>query len=42
MTEKQEKKLFKLLTDIDFTTFYLWTLKKIEKDKLVKAKRFNK
>ena len=36
MTEKQEEKLFKLLTDI------LWTLKKIKKDKVIRAKRFNK
>ena len=36
MTEKQEEKLFKLLTDI------LWTLKKIKKDKVVRAKRFNR
>ena len=36
MTEKQEEKLFKLLTDI------LWTLKKIKKDKVVRAKNFNK
>ena len=36
MTEKQEEKLFKLLTDI------LWTLKKIKKDKVVRSKRFNK
>ena len=36
MTGKQEEKLFKLLTDI------LWELKKIKKDKVVRAKRFNK
>ena len=36
MTEKQEERLFKLLTDI------LWTLKKIKQDKVVRAKRFNK
>tara|TARA_R100000030_G_scaffold90281_1_gene74874 strand:- start:24 stop:128 length:105 start_codon:yes stop_codon:yes gene_type:complete len=34
MTEKQEEKLFKLLTDI------LWQLKKIKKEKVVKAKKF--
>lgn len=34
MTEKQEEKLFKLLTDI------LWQLKKIKKDKVVRAKKF--
>ena len=34
MTEKQEKKLFELLTDI------LWQLKKIKKEKVVKAKKF--
>jgi len=36
MTGKQEEKLFKLLTDI------LWELKKIKRDKVVRAKRFNK
>ena len=36
MTEKQEEKLFKLLTDI------LWELKKIKRDKVVRAKNFNK
>ena len=36
MTEKQEERLFKLLTDI------LWTLKKIKQDKVVRAKRFNR
>ena len=36
MTVKQEEQLFKLLTDI------LWTLKKIKKDKVVRAKSFNK
>ena len=36
MTGKQEEKLFKLLTDI------LWTLKKMKKYKVVRAKRFNK
>ena len=36
MTGKQEEKLFKLLTDI------LWTLKKIKKDKVVRAKNFNR
>ena len=36
MTEKQEEKLFKLLTDI------LWTLKKIKKDRVVRVKKFNK
>ena len=36
MKEKQEEKLFKLLTDI------LWTLKKIKKDRVVRAKRFNR
>ena len=36
MTEKQEEKLFKLLTDI------LWELKKIKRHKVVRAKRFNK
>jgi len=35
MTGKQEKELFKLLTDI------LWALKKIKQDKVVRAKRFN-
>ena len=35
MTEKQEKRLFELLTDI------LWTLKKIKKDRIVRAKKFN-
>ena len=34
MTKKQEEQLFKLLTDI------LWTLKKIKKDKVVRAKNF--
>ena len=34
MTGKQEEQLFKLLTDI------LWTLKKIMKDKVVRAKKF--
>ena len=34
MTEKQEKQLFELLTDI------LWTLKKMRKDKVVRAKKF--
>ena len=34
MTEKQEEKLFKLLTDI------LWTLRKMKKDKVVRAKKF--
>ena len=34
MTEKQEEKLFKLLTDI------LWTLKKMKRDKVVRAKNF--
>ena len=34
MTEKQEERLFKLLTDI------LWTLKKIKRDKVVRAKNF--
>ena len=34
MTEKQEKQLFKLLTDIH------WTLKKMKKDKVVRAKNF--
>ena len=34
MTEKQEKQLFKLLTDI------LYTLKKMKKDKVVRAKKF--
>ena len=36
MKVKQEEKLFKLLTDI------LWELKKIKRDKVVRAKRFNK
>ena len=36
MTEKQEEKLFKLLTDI------LWVLKKTKKDRVVRAKKFNK
>jgi hypothetical protein len=36
MTEKQEEKLFKLLTDI------LWVLKKTKKDRVVRAKRFNR
>ena len=36
MTGKQEEQLFKLLTDI------LWILKKIKKDKVVRAKRFNR
>ena len=34
MTEKQEERLFKLLTDI------LWTLKKMKRDKVVRAKNF--
>ena len=34
MIGKQEEQLFKLLTDI------LWTLKKIKKDKVVRAKKF--
>ena len=34
MTGKQEKQLFKLLTDI------LWTLKKMKKDKVMRAKKF--
>ena len=34
MTGKQEEQLFKLLTDI------LMTLKKIKKDKVVRAKNF--
>tara|TARA_Y100000593_G_scaffold50348_1_gene94860 strand:+ start:353 stop:457 length:105 start_codon:yes stop_codon:yes gene_type:complete len=34
MTEKQEKQLFKLLTDI------LWTLKKMKKDKVIRTKKF--
>ena len=34
MTGKKEEQLFKLLTDI------LWTLKKIKKDKVVRAKKF--
>ena len=34
MTGKQEEQLFKLLTDI------LWTLKKIKKDKVIRAKNF--
>ena len=36
MTRKQEEQLFELLTDI------LWTLKKIKKDKVIRAKRFNR
>ena len=36
MTEKQEEKLFKLLTDM------LWLLKKMKKDRVVIAKRFNR
>ena len=36
MTGKQEEQLFKLLTDI------LQTLKKIKKDKVERAKRFNR
>ena len=36
MTGKQEEQLFKLLTD------NLWTLKKIKKDRVVRAKRFNR
>ena len=36
MTEKQEEKLFKLLTDM------LWVLKKMKKDRVIRAKRFNK
>ena len=36
MTEKQEERLFKLLTDI------LWTLKKMKKDRIVRSKPFNK
>ena len=36
MTEKQEEKLFKLLTDI------LWTLKKMKRDRIVRSKPFNK
>ena len=36
MTGKQEEKLFELLTEI------LWALKKIKKDRIVRAKRFNK
>ena len=36
MTEKQEEKLFKLLT------YILWTLKKIKKDRVVRVKKFNK
>ena len=36
MTGKQEKQLFKLLTDI------LWTLKKMKRDKIVRSKPFNK
>ena len=36
MTGKQEEKLFELLTD------FLWTLKKMKKDRVVRAKRFNK
>ena len=35
MTVKQEERLFKLLADI------LWTLKKMKRDKIVRAKRFN-
>jgi len=34
MTGKQEEQLFELLTDI------LWTLKKIKKDKVIRAKNF--
>ena len=34
MTEKQEEKLFKLLTDM------LWVLKKMKKDRVVRAIRF--
>ena len=34
MTGKQEEQLFKLLTDI------LWTLKKMKKDKVIRAKKF--
>tara|TARA_R100001224_G_C3935087_1_gene120197 strand:- start:91 stop:198 length:108 start_codon:yes stop_codon:yes gene_type:complete len=34
MTAKQEEQLFKLLTDI------LWTLKKMKRDKVVRAKNF--
>ena len=34
MTVKQEEQLFKLLTDI------LWTLKKMKRDKVVRAKNF--
>jgi hypothetical protein len=36
MTEKQEEKLFKLLTNM------LWVLKKTKKDRVVRAKRFNR
>ena len=36
MTGKQEEQLFKLLTDI------LQTLKKIKKDRIVRAKIFNR
>ena len=36
MTEKQEEQLFKLLTD------FLWKLKKMKKDRVVRAKRFNR
>ena len=36
MTEKQEEKLFKLLTDI------LWVLKKTKRDRVVRSKKFNK
>ena len=34
MTGKQEEQLFKLLTDI------LWTLKKMKRDTVVRAKKF--
>ena len=36
MTEKQEEKLFKLLTDI------LLVLKKTKRDRVVRSKKFNK
>ena len=36
MTEKQEEKLFKLLTDM------LWVLKKMKKDRVVRSKPFNR
>ena len=36
MTEKQEEKLFKLLTDMR------WVLNKMKKDRVVRAKRFNR